>query len=328
LKDGTTEIATQPFDTEITTANDTVYFEGLNIAVPANTSKTLTVDLILGIPSSDINTSHINVKLTLNSYEHANSQGTITTDTTGATAGNNIYVLRSIPTVTKVAVAKKTLGSGVSADLYKWKVAATGGVSIAIKQMKLGLTWADSDDADILRLESFKFYKDGTDITGSVTILDENGYDLEAAYVFETSGVTTTSSYVIVKFDDASEDVIAAGDSTEYKIRATSQGFASKAQTTADDKVALTLLDDAYNTGDTNDDGSVNVNNLKYLEDHANGYSRLVDVDEGNDDDANFIWSDMSAVGHSDTSADSSGDWLNGYLVLNLPLDSEQWTGP
>jgi len=39
----------------------------------------------------------------------------------------------------------------------------------------------------------------------------------------------------------------------------------------------------------------------------------------------NFVWSDMSAQGHSTSS--SSKDWTNGYLVKTLPTDTQSLTG-
>jgi len=38
---------------------------------------------------------------------------------------------------------------------------------------------------------------------------------------------------------------------------------------------------------------------------------------------SNFVWSDMSAQGHSTATA----DWTNGYLVKNLPTDTQSLIG-
>jgi hypothetical protein len=85
-----------------------------------------------------------------------------------------------------------------------------------------------------------------------------------------------------------------------------------------------------YLKGDTTHNGS-----STYLNDEtdiAAGQSEILELftsAAANTSDgtaANFIWSDMSSISHTyDINASSSGDWANGYLVLNLDLDSESW---
>lgn len=320
LKDGTTVLGTKAFADTTIGVNDTATFTGLGssrvvngvtvpaLVVPANTSKTLTVDLVLSTPSSTASNSQINAFVTMTYFEYANSQGTISNNGTDR-VGNELYVFKSIPVVNKSTVTKTTLGAGTNVDLYKWTVGSEGkGTgSIAIRQMKLSLTWADTDQS-LMELESMKLYKGSTNITSLVTIRDEDANDLES-----TSGATSTSSTVIITF--ATEDVIADGDTATYTLKATAQGFVAKANTSADDKVTIYLLDDATVNGAT-----------KYIQNNSS-ITQLVNSGNTGDADANFIWSDNSAVSHSSTSASSSGDWSNGYLVQNLPLSSEQWVG-
>ena len=39
----------------------------------------------------------------------------------------------------------------------------------------------------------------------------------------------------------------------------------------------------------------------------------------------NFVWSDISGESHDATVETGSGDWANGYLILNLDLSGETW---
>ena len=320
LKDGSTVLGTKSFADTTVDVNDTAKFTGLGesrlvngvtvpaLIVPANTSKTLTVDLVLSTPSSSVSTSQVNAFVTMSYFEYANSQGTIANNGDDR-AGNELYVFKSIPVINKGTVTKTTLGAGTNVDLYKWTIGSegTGSGSIAVRQMKFSLTWADTDQS-LMELESMKLYKGSTNITTLVTIRDEDGNDLES-----TSGATSTSSTVIITF--ATEDVIADGDTVTYTLKATAQGFVAKASTVADDKVTIYMLDDGTVNGAT-----------KYIENNSN-ITQLVNSSDAGEADANFIWSDNSAVSHSSTSADSSADWSNGYLVQNLPLSSEQWVG-
>jgi len=308
LKDGDTILATRPYDTTTLTANDTAYFTGLNISVPRNTSKTLTLNYDLGIPCSDVNSSQVDAKATLSWFKHMNSLGSISTDSTDRVA-NELYVVRSVPTVSKVALDTNAISSGQTVDVYKWTVAASGGTEVDVRQMKLGVTWTDasSDSAD-LELESFKLYKGSTDISSLVEIVNEDGADIT-----DTTGAVSTTDTIVVSFN--TEDTIGAGTEATYKLVATARGF-DPTTVTHDDSVTVYLKDDS----------TVNDANYKYIED-TSSITALVDSSDNNEP-ANFIWSDNSAVSHSSTSASSSGDWMNGYLVQSLPLSTQVLYGP
>ncbi len=61
--------------------------------------------------------------------------------------------------------------------------------------------------------------------------------------------------------------------------------------------------------------------------DDANAIFQLAASAGASGTDYNLIWSDRSSVRHIYTADNTYGDWANGYLVLDLPLDGEFWNG-
>jgi len=316
LKDGSTVLATKPFDTS---GNTVAYFTGLNVIVPANSNKTLDVVLDLSTPSADYSTSQINVATTLAWMKYATSQGVETEDdnpsdttaTTGGTdpVGSAIYVYKTIPTFTVQSLPSTSLTTGTSQVLYKFTVAANAKGPVSIKQLKFNVVITDGSGAGTEILDTFKFLRGSDDITTSVAILDASEDDIESS----TDYVGEGSNTVIVTF--ATEETIAAGSSVTYSLKATSTAMASS--TTGKDSVSSSLLGDASGHNGTsvylNLDGNTTINGL-YTSAAASTTSATA---------YNVIWSDNSAIGHSSTTGTaSSGDWANGYLILDLPLDS------
>lgn len=322
LKDGSTILATKPFDTTKTNSNDTVYFTGLTTAVAANTSKTLTVDLILSIPSSDASTDQQNVAITMWKDKYSDSQGVQytddspetsyaagATDASGDPAGNAMYVYRSIPTVTVGTLPTSVLTTGTSQTLYKFTMGANAQGEVDVKQLKFTVTTTDGSAGGTEVLDTFKFYRGSDDITSSVTIQSASAEDLESATDYVTEGAET----VVVTFN--TEEAIPAGTTYTYSLKATSTDFASS--TSGKDTVATTLLGDAtaHNGSDVYlyEAGGSSETAVQQLAEAAAGT---------NNSNYNFIWSDNSGLSHSYTIGSSTADWANGYLVLNLPLDS------
>jgi len=116
LKDGATVVATRA-------ANATVTFNGLSIAVAANTPKILTAELEMGPVGVGMGTTGSAVLTTLTSATARNSQGTsaAVTEATADPAGQATYAYKSIPTLTTVALPTATLvGGGASHTLAKF----------------------------------------------------------------------------------------------------------------------------------------------------------------------------------------------------------------
>jgi hypothetical protein len=317
LKDGSTVLGTRPLnetsqvndDGEDTISNSATTFTGLAVIVPANETKILTVDLELDTPVADVSTSQVDVAMTLDSVKYANSQGTQTTDTTDK-SGNKILVYKSIPVVEFQTLSSGqgiNLAAGSTTEIYKFKVTATGN-DLALKQIRFSTTITDNSGAGT-KLDTFKFFRDGTDITTSaVTIQNTSGDSLESATDLVGEGTTD----IIVTFD--TEQAIAAGTSKIFALKATPTAFTTSNGSA--DSVTTSIPG-------TTDTAAHNGKHIYVFNSETGSIHQLATDADGDDaTDYDFIWSDKSALSHSYTSTSSSKDWANGYSVLNLPLDS------
>ncbi len=332
LKDGSTVLATQSFNA-VDTLGSTggFYFTGLSVAVPASTSKTITVDFVLATPSATNKTSGLMIIPALTYVKYMDPQGAVLTitDTGNTYKGNSTYVYKAVPTITKVALSGTTITNGSAQDLFKFTVAAPSQGDINIKQFKVDLAWSDGEGGtDALELNAIKLFKDGVDITTSVTTVDEDyGLDVEGSTLL--TGVTEGNSKIIFTWSGSTEDVIGAGSSTTYTIRATPQGFniLDQAVYAASDTVSLSFntdaTDAAFGVGSGDSDnwigfisiGTTLTNILKIA---------VADGTSGSEA-ANLIWSDDSAVAHSAATSGGTGDWANSYLLKDS-LTPQTWT--
>jgi hypothetical protein len=245
------------------------------------------------------------------------SSGTLYTTAAGYTTdrdGNALFVFKSIPTVSLVDLTNSTLSNGQATDLYKFTVTAGSNGSIALKQFKLAINWTDGGTADTLEVESLKLYKNGSNIT-ALTMVDE-----DANTVTSTSGLLEGDGTLVTTFND--EDVIAAGETVTYVVRGTPQGFRTVGADTSGDSISMYLPSDASSNSTSvflnqATGGQTEISQL-FTSAASAGQSGTA---------ANFIWSDVSAQSHVGSSnASSTGDWHNGYLVLNLDLSAETWS--
>jgi hypothetical protein len=326
LYDGGTQIGSNiAWDSE----NDRFYFTGLSIPVSANTSKTLDVKLTLVEPSSDYSTSQVNVATTLAWMKYAaTSSSTETSDdnpsntssivngvTLADPVGSAIYVYKTIPTFTAQSLPSTVLTTGTSQTLYKFSIAADAKGPVAVKQLKFTTTITAGSETSSQNLDYFKFLRGSDDISSLVTILNAAEADLE---VDGTGCTEAAACTVTVTF--ATEETIAAGSSATYSLKATSAGMGSS--TAGKDSVSTSLLGDAAGHNGTskylNLDENVTINGL-YTSAAASADATAY----------NAIWSDNSAIGHSSTTGTaSSGDWANGYLIKDLPLDAMSLINP
>jgi hypothetical protein len=330
LKDGSTVLGTMPFDS----TNNWFYFTGLNVSVPSNTTKILTVDLSLATPYTNgptgtTVTTGKDVAITLSYVKTLNGSGVthdagsgtlLSTDasvkiagsTTGTSGANDMYVYKTIPTFTAGTVTGQgtNLSSGSTTNLYSFSVAADAKGSVAVRQLKFNVAINDVNTAVVARLSNFKFYRGSTDLTtSSVTIQTTAAASLEGA-----TTITGTST-VVVTFSP--EEVVPAGSSYAYTLKATPAGFSTS--TTGNDSVSTSLVLDGSN--------ETSASGAKYLASAGNAatavQSLATTVNQTTGTDANVIWSDNSAQAHDySDSASTSNDWFNGYLIQNLPLES------
>ncbi len=193
LKDGATTIATMPGAASST-------FSNLNIVVPANSTKVLTVDLQLGTVGQGAGTSGENVKVTLHSYKNAPSSTGAISSTNSYVSGNNMYVYKAIPTITNVTLPTTALTAGAGATLYKFSISSGGTGTIG--WTKLGFTIATSTNVTV---SSFQVWDAdaNTQITG-------------------TASTTYTASGAVVEFNTLAEQQISGAKN--YVLKATVGG--------------------------------------------------------------------------------------------------------
>ncbi|MBI2472937.1 hypothetical protein HYV70_00065 [Candidatus Uhrbacteria bacterium] len=299
-------------------ANGAALITGLHISVPAGSTKTITAKLVLNDIGAGGAASQQNLALALDSARYSDSNGAVSTDATDRD-GNEIRAYNSIPTVSVVDLTNSTLVNGQSADVYKFTVTADSNGSVALKQIKLPITWTDGVDADTLEMESWKLYKNGVDVSTSstaVVVQDESGNDIE-----DTSGVVEASTTVVVIWD-TNEDVISAGETVTYTLRATPTGFDSDSDTGDEDYFSIYLAGDtAHNSTDIclEDSGAGDIWELDEQ------VSSACTAASTNNSAYNFIWSDSSGESHDGATETGSGDWSVGYLIKNLDLSGETW---
>ncbi|HXK37049.1 MAG TPA: hypothetical protein VJ553_05715, partial [Candidatus Paceibacterota bacterium] len=146
IKDGSTVVASLPAQTDmlfyISTANQP------NVA--ANTSKTLTVDLVLGtVASPGAGASGANHTVSLDvsdSRSIAGSTGTEAAITSADSSGNPLYAYKAVPTITALSLPTPTLVAGGAINtLAKFNVGSGGTGTITwIKAV-----WSFSDTANV-----------------------------------------------------------------------------------------------------------------------------------------------------------------------------------
>lgn len=330
LYDGSTRVGTGILNADGpdggATAGDQGTFTGLSIAVAADSSKTLTVKYVLTNVGSGAGTSQTDVKNTLESVKIIDSNGTETTETGVGSAhwtvdtiiGNSQYVFKSVPTISQTDLTNSTLVNGQAVDLYKFTVTAASNGAVAVKQFKLTTSWSDGGTADTLEVESLKLYKNGSDITSSVTMVDEDGNT-----VTSTSGLLESDEDLVVTW--TTEDSISAGETVTYTVRGTPQGFRTVGSDTSGDSASFYLAQDAATNGTSvflNDETDIAAGQSEIAELFTSAAAVSSDGTA-----AELIWSDNSATAHSSTvGTTSTGDWHNGFLIKNLDLGSETWS--
>jgi len=302
-------------------------FTGLHVDVASNTSETLTVKLVLNAIGTGAGAPQHNLDITLDQTKYADSAGVQTTQVV-ARAGNEIRAYNSIPTVAHVDLTNSTLVNGQAIDVYKFTVTADAAGEIALKQLRFPITWTDGD-VDTLEMESWELYKNGTNVSDNstaVVIQDNAGADIEDA-----TGVVEANTDVYVIWD-TSEEVISAGETVTYTLRATPSGFDSDSDPGDEDYFTIYLAGDTANHNSNG--GTVGLTDV-CLDDTGSGDiwtlgdTAAIGTDcttAGTGSSAyNFIWSDMSLSGHDGTET-TAADWANGWLILNLNLDGETWS--
>lgn len=308
LVDGTTVLGTVPFDN-----NSGVFcFTGLNFVVPANTAKVLTVQYALATPSADCGTSGLNVAPTLSYVRAFDCRGLVTELAPLGVTANDSHVYKSFPTVTGVATPVLPINVGASVGLYSWCITADPSGDVSVKQIELAIVWNDNSNDSQLGLRDFHLFKNGVDITSTLSIYDDLGTDLKLV------GITEKSSKIIVSWND--EEFIPAGVSNVFLVKAVPSGF--RVAPMPDDSISIRLIADGTSSP------------VKFINQSDEiGRIDLVSSTGSGPKSASFIWSDQSSIAHScvvektGLKPKSSGDWADGFRVSGLvDLEWVNWS--
>jgi hypothetical protein len=131
FKDGATELKRQPMDGAIATAT------GLSISVGMNGSKVIDIYANLGAIGTNAASAGANVGVTLSGFESMNSNG-VKTRTNTSLAANNMYVYKTKPTITNVALPTTVLTAGTQ-TVYKFTITADAGGTVAWRKISLSV---------------------------------------------------------------------------------------------------------------------------------------------------------------------------------------------
>jgi hypothetical protein len=269
-----------------------------NFVVPKNGSKTMTVKVDLNTISGGADSGdEFGVDLDWNQgmeYRGTSGSTAVTTIGSGDIAGAKVVLRQGQPKVELVAIPTYVLTNGTQ-TLMKFKITAQDS-DIAIKHVEIQTTYS------------------GDAAANNMSIREEGGSDIAdlISAAASSSGVQVTET----SFD--SEQSIAVGTSKVYEVRATVH------DASAGETISTLLLgaDTGIVTGNYSTHAAAAV-----IEDR-DGTNDIGNNANVASEASIFIWSDMSAIPHTDTSNTSSQDWTNGRYIKVIPTDSQTMTFP
>jgi hypothetical protein len=255
LMDGGTTLASLPAASSLT-------YSGLNLLIPANTTKTLTISVSVANIGTGAGLTGEKVSAKITTFKNLDNTGASTT-TTANVIGNSIYAYAAVPQIDVVAPTTTVLNNNTQGALIKFQVQGIGG-TIGFEQLKFDVT---KTSAIVLTAPILWDVTANASVTLSTSTLTNVG----AGSASGTVSVTTSS-----------EQQVSTAHIYELRMNIASVS-------TAGDYVSTNI------TGGTAYFVSNTAANAK-----GTGY---------------FVWSDRSAVPHSDTSS----DWTRDNGIKNLP---------
>ncbi|MDD4387563.1 MAG: hypothetical protein PHD15_07435, partial [Clostridia bacterium] len=275
LKDGSTTLATQPGSAEVT-------FAGLNYTIPANTKKTLDVVVTLSAVGAGAGSTGANIIADIDhtkTYLAPASTGVVAAYGADVTAGNNIYVYKTIPTISLVSLPSTTLSAGTK-TLQKFTVSADASGDLAWGQIVFDIAKTTGTTIGCI-----------TGAGNCVVTLFDGTNNVAGTFTSDLADAADTAG--TITFVPTTEEVIPAGSSKTYELKATVGGTVISGNYVISKIVKKTSSNSA-----------------------SAAKATLLSSD-------NFVWSDVSALGHSTTTTDWAGD----FLVKNLTTDSQTLSG-
>jgi hypothetical protein len=226
LYDGTELLKTAYLDSSQKAA-----FTGLDVEVPADTEKVLTVKLDLSEVSANYDRSGVNVKTDLEdeSVKYVDSNGSSESDEPdGDVEGKDIYVYKSVPTVEKIDLAGD-FSNGSTLELYEFELTAGDGGGVGLYQFVYDLNWSTAT-GNSMELSDLKLYEGSN---------EHDEYTLTDASDAEIDTVDTDDETLTVTIDNG--DTI--GSSENYTLKGVASGF-GKDENEVPDVVSISLAED------------------------------------------------------------------------------------
>jgi hypothetical protein len=295
LKKGTTVLGTQALTLSTgAQTHATATFTGLSFMVPVNTEADL--DVYVGIPTiAEGATSGAAISVLLDGdegFKAIDSSGAADITLTGSSADLNsaattgkgtVYVRKSIPTISAVALDSSTLSAGSNKAIARVKITADAAGDISWN--KVVFTVSKTAAITLGATTTVALYDGANAIAG-------NFATTTGSHAAQSQMFTTAATSGVIVFEPTSEQQIAAGSSKTYELRTTVGGLGSGSNT-LDISVA-------------NPTTSVSTDTASGIGGAA-GSSAI-----------SLVWSDRSVI--SAVHSTSTSDWTNDYLVKTLPL--------
>ena len=270
----------------------TATFTGLSFQVPQNTEKILDVYVSIPTISSGASTGKaISVLLDYDEgFKAIDSAGTSDTSLAGAdlnsaTSGKGtMYVRRSLPTLSSVALDSTVLQAGANQILGRVKVTADAAGNIGWKY--LSFTVNKTAAVTLGATSTIALWNGSNEVGGNFATSTAAAADVDAL------DLVTSGNLV---FEATSEQEIPAGTSVTYELRGTVGGLA------AGSSLSVSVA---------NPTSSVT----------SDIYATV--LGDFGDATPSFIWTDRSSsdVSGGTIHSEATSDWTNDYLVKTLPL--------
>ena len=277
----------------------TATFTGLSFYIPQDTTKKLDVYVNLATIASGA-TSGAGVSVVLDAdegYRETDSAGTaattlFTSDLNSAvtTGKGKMYVRKSIPTLSAVALDSSTLSAGSDQVLARVKVTADAAGDIDWGSMVFTV---NKTAAVTMGATSTLAIWDGSNEVAGLFATTTAGSTSE----LETADVLAGNTSGLLHFRPTTVETVAAGSSKTYELRGTVGGLVSGSSL------------------------SISIANPQTTASSTAVFSSAAGT-QGISTVASFAWSDWSDQADHATSATgvSTADWMGDYLVKTLPL--------
>ena len=196
-------------------------------AKSAGSTKVLTVKVDVGTVGTGAGTPGDNLKTSLIAFKNQDSNGTITNNTSLNFAGNNLYVLKAVPTVTASTLPNTVLAAGVQ-TLYKYMV--TAGTN-PISWNKTAFTISTSSGVG---LATFGLYDNDTNqsVATCTPTYSANGVSV-VCISSQTGGESQVSSSKTYYLQGTISGTITTGASVGTSIQRASNSFSTAAPATS-----------------------------------------------------------------------------------------------